>query len=63
MFWLVILSGNGLLLPVTWHVWVNTGAGNANFFYNQSLVYNVAMIVLVLGFVSISQLRCKLSKR
>jgi len=23
------------LLPVMWHLWVVTGAGNANFFYNQ----------------------------
>jgi len=28
--------------PVTWHIWIDKGTGNANFFYAATLVFFIA---------------------
>ena len=38
-------------MPLMLHMWLTVGSGNANFFYNQTLVYNVFGALLVLEYV------------
>ena len=36
-----------LLGPAFYHLWIYAGSGNANFFYAITLVWNLALIVLI----------------
>ena len=59
---LQIVLGVGLLvpsvsMPVQLHMWLSRAAGNSNFFYNQTLVYNIFVSLLVLEFVG-AAVRC-----
>lgn len=36
-----------LLSPIFYHLWINLGSGNSNFFYAISLVYNLALGLLI----------------
>ncbi|KAJ2785890.1 hypothetical protein H4R18_000279 [Coemansia javaensis] len=42
----LLLYGIGLA-PVFWHLWIDQGSGNANFFYAATLVYVFGQIVLL----------------
>lgn len=44
----VMIIVSTVLAPVTWHQWIVTGAGNSNFYYAMTLVFNSA-IVMFLG--------------
>eukprot|EP00743_Colponemidia_sp_Colp-15_P007808 GILK01008454.1.p1 GENE.GILK01008454.1~~GILK01008454.1.p1 ORF type:complete len:416 (+),score=29.03 GILK01008454.1:38-1285(+) len=49
----IVIIVNGLLVPITlaplmWHMWLDRGSGNANFFYNQVLCFMGFEIFLVL---------------
>lgn len=57
--YLVVLTGVSVLIPLMWHVWINTGSGNANFYYNQTLVFNCLAGLLVLGTMAVTVTRDK----
>jgi phosphatidylinositol glycan class U len=60
LFWsLVVASGVSSALPVMWHLWINSGAGNANFFYFQALIFSFANGFVVMEFVSITVKRIR----
>jgi len=40
------------LMPVMWYLWLFPGSGNANFFYNQTLVYQLFHSLIIVGFVA-----------
>ena len=40
------------MMPVMWYLWLYPGSGNANYFYNQSLIYNAFASLLLLEFVA-----------
>ncbi|XP_019716138.1 phosphatidylinositol glycan anchor biosynthesis class U protein [Hippocampus comes] len=35
------------LFPVLWHLWINAGSANANFYFAITLVFNIAQMLLV----------------
>lgn len=39
------------LMPVMWHMWIVSSSGNANFFFGTTIVYNVALINLVMDMI------------
>ncbi|ULU11171.1 hypothetical protein L5515_001065 [Caenorhabditis briggsae] len=39
------------LMPVMWHMWMVSSSGNANFFFGATIVYNVALINLVMDMI------------
>ncbi|CAL2030608.1 unnamed protein product [Caenorhabditis brenneri] len=39
------------LMPVMWHMWIVSSSGNANFFFGATIVYNVALINLVMDMI------------
>ncbi|GLE09861.1 hypothetical protein PINS_up021775 [Pythium insidiosum] len=47
------------MLPVMWFLWLFPASGNANFFYNQTLVYQVFLSQLIGAFVSATMKRDK----
>ncbi|RLN46305.1 hypothetical protein BBJ29_008452 [Phytophthora kernoviae] len=47
------------MLPVMWFLWLFPASGNANFFYNQTLVYQVFNSQIITAFVSASMKRDK----
>ena len=49
---MILLSVGSLLLPVMWYIWLYPGSGNANFYYNQTLVYEFACAQVLIKFVS-----------
>lgn len=49
---LVTLSAVSVLLPVMHYLWVHAGSGNANFVYNQTLVWSCLWGFLFLEFAS-----------
>lgn len=53
------MAAFSLLMPVMWHLWLVTGAGNANFFYNQNMLFNIASAMLLLGPMGTSLARDK----
>ncbi|CAI2312913.1 unnamed protein product [Caenorhabditis sp. 36 PRJEB53466] len=40
-----------VLMPVMWHMWMVSSSGNANFFFGATIVYNVALINLVMDMI------------
>ena len=36
-----------ILAPIMWHLWIDTGSGNANFYFAITLVYSISQIFLV----------------
>jgi phosphatidylinositol glycan class U len=58
------ILGTGLvvptvLLPVMWFLWLYPGSGNANFFYNQTLVYQFFALKVVTEFLAATLRRDK----
>jgi hypothetical protein len=47
------------MLPVMWFLWLFPASGNANFFYNQTLVYQIFNSQLINAFVGASMKRDK----
>ena len=47
------------LMPVMWYLWLYPGSANANFFYNQTLVYNFFASMMTLEFIASSVRREK----
>ncbi|KAG7386326.1 hypothetical protein PHYBOEH_008713 [Phytophthora boehmeriae] len=47
------------MLPVMWFLWLFPASGNANFFYNQTLVYQIFNSQIITAFVSASMKRDK----
>ncbi|KAF1336150.1 Gpi transamidase subunit pig-u family protein, partial [Globisporangium splendens] len=47
------------MLPVMWFLWLFPASGNANFFYNQTLVYQVFNSQIITAFVGASMKRDK----
>ncbi|KAJ0397007.1 hypothetical protein ATCC90586_009241 [Pythium insidiosum] len=45
--------------PVMWFLWLFPASGNANFFYNQTLVYQVFLSQLISAFISATMKRDK----
>uniref|UniRef100_A0A1I7T441 GPI transamidase component GAB1 n=1 Tax=Caenorhabditis tropicalis TaxID=1561998 RepID=A0A1I7T441_9PELO len=39
------------LMPVMWHMWMVSSSGNANFFFGATIVYNIALINLVMDMI------------
>ena len=39
------------LMAVMWHLWLYPGSGNANFFYNQTLVYQAFFMHMITEFI------------
>ena len=37
-----------ILAPIMWHIWINSGSGNANFYFAITLVYSVGHIFLLI---------------
>jgi hypothetical protein len=46
-------------MPVMWFLWLFPASGNANFFYNQTLVYQIFNTQLINAFVGASMKRDK----
>ncbi|EFO93246.1 hypothetical protein CRE_22096 [Caenorhabditis remanei] len=40
-----------MLMPIMWHMWMVSSSGNANFFFGATIVYNVALINLVMDMI------------
>ncbi|RLN85276.1 hypothetical protein BBJ28_00002756 [Nothophytophthora sp. Chile5] len=47
------------MLPVMWFLWLFPASGNANFFYNQTLVYQIFNSQIITAFVGASMKRDK----
>ena len=47
------------MLPVMWFLWLFAASGNANFFYNQTLVYQIFSSQIITAFVSATMKRDK----
>lgn len=43
----LVFSHSMILSPLFYHLWINLGSGNSNFFYAISLVYNFSFAVIV----------------
>ena len=51
------------LMPVMWHLWIYPGSANANYYYNQTLVYNFFVAMLVLEWIAAAVRREKVLKK
>ena len=47
MFITLLFLHSVLLSPIFYHLWIDLGSGNSNFFYAISLVYNLALGLLI----------------
>ncbi|KRX59239.1 Phosphatidylinositol glycan anchor biosynthesis class U protein [Trichinella sp. T9] len=47
-----------VLSPVMWHLWIDQGSANANFFFAVTLVYLVAQVFLISDFLQAHFKRC-----
>jgi hypothetical protein len=47
------------MLPVMWFLWLFPASGNANFFYNQTLVYQIFISQVITAFVGATMKRDK----
>lgn len=47
------------MLPVMWFLWLFPASGNANFFYNQTLVYQIFNSQILTAFVGATMKRDK----
>ena len=47
------------MLPVMWFLWLYPASGNANFFYNQTLVYQIFNSQIITAFVGATMKRDK----
>ena len=59
-----LYSAVAITVPVTlirldWHLWIQTGAGNANYLYFQTLAYSVFESLIFLDFISAGVVRVK----
>ena len=50
-------------MPVMWYLWLYPGSGNANFYYNQTLVFQFGIVRIFAKFVVASMKRNKLIRK
>ncbi|OQS07039.1 hypothetical protein THRCLA_00956 [Thraustotheca clavata] len=48
-----------VLLPTMWYLWLYPGSGNSNFFYNQTLVYQLFVVKITTEFLTATLRRDK----
>ena len=60
--YLIGLSVATIMMPCMWYLWLYPGSGNANFFYNQTLVYQFFLALIIVEFVKATMLRDQFSK-
>lgn len=53
------LAAATCMLPVMWFLWLFPASGNANFFYNQTLVYQIFNSQVITAFVGATMKRDK----
>ena len=51
------------MMPVMWFLWLYPASGNANFFYNQTLVYQIFNSQVITAFVGATMKRDKLLEK
>lgn len=58
--WSVLGVAFFVLIPTMRAAWLAGGAGNSNYLYNQTVLFQLAMSLLGLGWVSATSLRDKM---